>query len=234
MENGLLEQLAQHIRSRYYGKYRGLVTANDDTTHRGRVKVRVPAVLNDLEVWAMPCLPYAGEHVGLYAVPEPGAGVWVEFEGGDPSYPIWVGGFWADNELPKNEQDAQAKPSLRIFRTEKGLQLSFNDEAEKITLSDRNGSNFLTIEVQEGKIKLKANLKVVVDAPQIELVENAAHPLVFGDNLLQYLNQLVQLFNAHMHPGELALGTFPVTPITPQPMMPPPTPSLLSVKVKTG
>lgn len=27
-------------------------------------------------------------------VPQIGAGVWVEFERGDPDYPIWVGGFW--------------------------------------------------------------------------------------------------------------------------------------------
>ena len=27
-------------------------------------------------------------------VPQIGAGVWVEFEQGDPDYPIWVGGFW--------------------------------------------------------------------------------------------------------------------------------------------
>ncbi len=234
MENGLLEQLAQHVRSRYYGKYRGLVTDNNDSTHRGRVKVRVPAVLDELEIWAMPCLPYAGNNVGLYAVPEPDAGVWVEFEGGDPSFPIWVGGFWADNELPKDESGNEASPSLRMFRTEKGIQISFNDSDEKITLSDSDGSNFLTIEVQQGKIKLQATAKVVVEAPQIELVENATHPLVFGDDLLQYLNQLVQLYNTHMHPGELALGVLPVTPITPQPMMPPATPSLLSVKVKTG
>jgi len=32
--------------------------------------------------------------MGTYFVPLIGAGVWVEFEGGDPDYPIWTGGFW--------------------------------------------------------------------------------------------------------------------------------------------
>ena len=73
----------------------------------------------------------------------------------------------------------------------------------------------------------------VVEAPQIELVEGATHPLVFGDNLLQYLNQLVATFNAHLHPGETVLG-IPVTPAPPVAPFPPATPSLLSVKVKTG
>jgi hypothetical protein len=42
----------------------------------------------------MPCVPVAGIQMGIYALPPIGAGVWVEFEQGDPDYPIWVGGFW--------------------------------------------------------------------------------------------------------------------------------------------
>lgn len=234
MDNQVAEQLLQYVRSRFFGKYRGVVKDNNDDTNRGRVKVSVPAVLNELEVWAVPCLPYAGNNVGVYAIPEPGAGVWVEFEGGDPSYAIWTGGFWADNELPKDEGGNEAKPSLRIIRSEKGLMVSFNDDSEAITISDNNGNNIMTIEVQSGKIRLEAAMKIVVEAPQIELVENSTHPVVFGDNLLQYLNQMVQLFNTHMHPGELAMGVLPVTPMIPVPIMPPATPSLLSTIVKTG
>jgi hypothetical protein len=48
---------------------------------------------------------------------------------------------------------------------------------------------------------IKASAKAVVEAPRIELVENAAHPVVFGDNLLQYLNQLVELYQTHVHPA---------------------------------
>ena len=77
-------------------------------------------------------------------------------------------------------------------------------------------------------------VKVVVDAPQIELVSGAGHPLVFGDELLQYLTQLVMLFNTHMHPGEMAIGILPVTPMVPVAQMVPPTPDLLSLQVKTG
>jgi uncharacterized protein involved in type VI secretion and phage assembly len=234
MNEQVVSQLLDAVRSRYFGKYRGTVTDNQDPTQRARVKVSVPAVLGDLEVWALPCLPYTGNGAGMYLVPEPGAGVWVEFEGGDPSYPIYTGGFWADGELPKNEQAAVAVPSLRIMRSEKGLMFSLNDEAKVLTLSDEDGSNIMTIEVQEGKIKIKGNIKVVVEAPQIELVENATHPVVYGDQLLAYLNQLVNLYQTHIHPGELALGVLPVTPAPPVPPFPPATPALLSVKVKTG
>jgi hypothetical protein len=57
--------------------------------------------------------------------------------------------------------------------------------------------------------------------------------VVLGDLLLTYLNQVVSLFNTHVHPGELA-GTVPVTPAPPVPPFPPAEPKLLSTKVKTG
>ena len=74
---------------------------------------------------------------------------------------------------------------------------------------------------------------MVVEAPQIELVDGAAHPLVFGDSLLSYLNNLVMIFSTHTHPGETCLG-IPVTPMIPPQPFPTATPDLLSVKVKTG
>ena len=61
----------------------------------------VPAVLGDTETgWCMPCVPYAGPNVGIAFLPETGSGVWIEFEGGDVSYPVWVGGYWRDGEVP--------------------------------------------------------------------------------------------------------------------------------------
>jgi len=80
---------------RFYGKYRGTVINNVDPMQIGRVQVMAPDVSNVmLSSWAMPCVPVAGINMGLFTVPLIGAGVWVEFEQGDPDYPIWVGGFW--------------------------------------------------------------------------------------------------------------------------------------------
>lgn len=109
-----------------------------------------------------------------------------------------------------------------------------DDRGEAVSLSDSNGKNLVEIKVRQGLITIKSAVKIVAEAPQIELVENASHALVFGDQLLQYLNQLVVMFNAHLHTGELALGVFPVTPAPPATMFPPATSALLSTKVKTG
>ena len=79
----------------YYGKYRGTVLNNIDPMQIGRILVTVPDVHSIIpSSWAMPCVPIAGKQMGTFFVPQIGAGVWVEFEQGDPDYPVWVGGYW--------------------------------------------------------------------------------------------------------------------------------------------
>ena len=164
----------------------------------------------------------------------PDDGVWIEFEAGDISRPIWTGCWWSDGQVPSDQDGNQADPDYSILRSEVGLIVALNDSGPTIAISDQDGTNLVKIDVSQGQITVKAETKVVVDAPQIELVDGAPHPLVFGDNLLAYLNQLVTMFNAHMHPGELAIGALPVTPAPPVPPFPPATPDLLSTRVKTG
>ena len=95
------------------------------------------------------------------------------------------------------------------------------------------GSNKITLKSNQGQIEVVASGKVVVDARQIELIERGGHPLVFGDDLFAYLNQVVALFNSHTHVGETVIG-IPVTPAPPVPPLQPPQPSILSTRVTTG
>jgi uncharacterized protein involved in type VI secretion and phage assembly len=221
--------------ARHYGKYRGIVTDNGDPKKLGRLRARVPEILGDVETgWALPCAPYAGHQSGAFTVPSAGTGVWIEFESGVVSRPIWSGCWWGAGDVPTDEGGADATPDLKILRSESGLMVALHDDDRSIAVSDSNGQNLLHIQVQQGQVTVKAATKVVVDATQIELVSGASHPLVFGDQLLQYLTQIVTMFNAHVHPGELAAGVLPVTPMVPVPTLSPPTPDLLSLKVKTG
>jgi uncharacterized protein involved in type VI secretion and phage assembly len=81
----------------YYGKYRGTVVNNVDPMQIGRIQAIVPAVTGvGPASWAMPCAPVAGVNTGILALPVVGTGVWIEFEQGDPDYPIWVGGYWGN------------------------------------------------------------------------------------------------------------------------------------------
>jgi uncharacterized protein involved in type VI secretion and phage assembly len=138
MSQDPMELLMEWVRGRYFGKYRGVVTDNDDETGRGRLKVQVESVLGSVQVWAMPCVPYAGKGVGFYSLPESKTGVWVEFEGGNLSYPIWSGCFWGDDELP-DESDA----AIKIWKTD-SLTVRINDDDDEITIEATSGAK-LTI-----------------------------------------------------------------------------------------
>lgn len=144
----------------FFGKYRGKVENNLDPQQQGRVQVSVPAVLGEGSLsWAMPCAPYGGSGVGLFAVPPVGANVWVEFEGGDPDYPIWSGCFWGQGEAPASP----AVPFIKIFKTD-GLTLK---------LDDTPGAGGFTLEV--GPPVVPTPMKLMISASGIEISNSAAN-----------------------------------------------------------
>ena len=100
---------------RFYGKYRGTVTNNVDPLRLGRLQVTVPDVVSLIpSSWALPCVPWAGQQMGMYCVPPIGAGVWVEFEQGDPDYPIWVGCWWGSTAEVPTTASGQTTPGTPV------------------------------------------------------------------------------------------------------------------------
>ncbi|RUT02472.1 baseplate assembly protein [Dulcicalothrix desertica PCC 7102] len=87
---------------KFYGKFQGTVVNNIDPLKQGRLQVLVPDVGSlSPSTWAKPCVPLGGLQMGMYLIPPIQAGVWVEFENGDPDYPIWVGYWWGSAaEIP--------------------------------------------------------------------------------------------------------------------------------------
>ena len=133
-EEAILEVL-ERIRSRFYGKYRGVAT-DVEQGGRGRIKAKVPAVLGDTPTgWCDPCVPYAGDSVGIAFLPEVGSGVWIEFEGGDVSYPIWSGCYWRDGEIPSS-----VAPATKVIQTKAGHQVVLDDDGGSLTITDSNGN----------------------------------------------------------------------------------------------
>ena len=68
-------------------------------------------------------------------LPEIGSGVWIEFEGGDVSYPIWIGCYWRSNEMPSD-----VAPDVKVIVTAAPLELKLDDGGESITITDPNGN----------------------------------------------------------------------------------------------
>jgi uncharacterized protein involved in type VI secretion and phage assembly len=158
-------ELLERMRNRFYGKYRGTVKAIDTNTLR--IKAIVPAVLGQTPTgWCQPCVPYAGKNVGFLFLPEEGDFVWIEFEGGDPSYPIWAGCGWRVGELPQD-----ATPKVKVIVTSAQHKLLLDDDGATITISDQNensvalDSNGVTVE-RSGK-------KLVVSDSEVNVGDGA-------------------------------------------------------------
>lgn len=149
----------------FYGKYRGVVTAVDEVTCR--IKATVPAVLGESQTgWCMACVPYAGLQCGFAFLPETGSGVWIEFEGGDVSYPIWTGCYWRDGEPPEG-----VTADAKVIVTAKGLRLVLNDAEPSITISDPSGNTVTLNEV--GVTLSKASQQIVVGDANVSVNDGA-------------------------------------------------------------
>lgn len=170
MNDQAIAEILERVRNRFYGKYRGTVTDIEPKTLR--LKAKVPAVLGQQKTgWCMPCVPYAGADVGFVFLPEVGSGVWIEFEGGDVSYPIWSGCYWRTDELPA----ADAKPQVKAIVTKTGHKLILDDDTGSITITDGNNntvileSSGITLERGGKKIEI-SDAQVNINSGSLEVI----------------------------------------------------------------
>jgi hypothetical protein len=128
-------------RGRWYGKYSGVVKDDKDPRKQGRLKVEVPSVWRGADpVWARPCFP-----PGHFFTPPVGAQVWIEFEAGDPAYPLWVGAWYPQEEVPA--EAALEPPTSRVIATPSGHTVEFNDkEGEEAITVHHMADAFLSID----------------------------------------------------------------------------------------
>lgn len=132
----LVGDVAESARARHYGKHRGLVRDVDDPDELGRIKAEVPSVYHEaVSPWALPAVPFAGPDHGLVLLPEVGDGVWIEFEAGDISRPIWSGFWWADGQRPSPKGER-----IRLLATRSGHQVVLDEENDRIQLVHPGGA----------------------------------------------------------------------------------------------
>lgn len=167
-EQAILDIL-ERVRNRYYGKYRGTVTDIEEDTLR--IKAKVPAVLGEQATgWCMPCVPYAGPDVGFAFLPEVGSGVWIEFESGDVSYPIWTGCYWRSGEKPSD-----ATPKVKTIVTKAGHKILLDDDGSTITVTD-SSNNKITLDssgihLERGGKKIEiSDAEVNVNSGALEVI----------------------------------------------------------------
>ena len=107
----------------YFGKYSGIVKDNRDAEKLGKVKVSVPSLFPPEELMdARAALPF-----GWFFVPETETPVWVEFEGGDSTLPLWTGVQSLSGKYP-SELDLDP-PQKRALKTPAGHLILFDDKS---------------------------------------------------------------------------------------------------------
>jgi uncharacterized protein involved in type VI secretion and phage assembly len=162
------DDLRRHVH-RWYGKYSGEVVGNEDEQKRGRIKVKVPAILGEkAEAWARPCVPY-----GHFFIPPVGAKVWIEFEGGDQRYPIWVGTWYpkdgdpAKGGLPKTAD--KKPPDSRVIHTPSGHEIELTDkkDEEQIVVKHKGGSKVTIAKDDKITIKHKDDATIEIEGSKI-------------------------------------------------------------------
>jgi hypothetical protein len=94
---------------RFYGVYRGIVIDSNDPLEKHRLKVQIPQVIFEAVTdWIWP-----SNTLGIHSGPPSiGQGVWVQFEGGDPSFPVWTGIFGDDESTLGSESVSLALDDL--------------------------------------------------------------------------------------------------------------------------
>ncbi len=169
-------------RNQFFGKYRGTVVDNIDPEGMGRILPFVPAFSGSKLNWALPCVPYAGPEVGFFAIPPISANVWIEFEGGDPNYPIWTGCFWEKLEIPLALELSPEDPSLiKVFRSD-FCTLYFNDTPEVggivMEVMDPAVALPVTMAFNSAGVEINCGTASVVISPESGIAAEMAESLV--------------------------------------------------------
>ena len=160
--------------TQFFGKYRGIVTDIQDPLLIGRIRARVPDVMGDLESgWAMPCFPFSGSGSGFFALPTVGAGVWIEFEHGDPDYPIWAGGWYgAVSDVPP---ELLAPPYKKVLlKTDGGTSITLDDTPGIGGIKlETSGGQKITISPTGIEIDNGMGAKITLQGPKVDVNSGA-------------------------------------------------------------
>lgn len=198
---------------RYYSVYPGQVVNNNDPNQQNQIKVFVPGVQGGVCLWALPRNQHGSNNTGFkYLAPKIGDWVWVSFEHGASTHPLWEYHSWAVNETP---------PGLRSPNTAGmvlpcGFQVIVNDETGDLDLYITGEWNTFSAKpiriVSDLDIELvarKGNVHISTqsDEGKVILNEGSNGGLVTVEKLTQKLNDLVNeleslrnMFNTHIHP----------------------------------
>lgn len=237
-----LADLTELIHHRHYGKFRGTVVDSNDPKKMGRLRLRVPNALGPDVVsgWATACIPYGGaDQQGCLFIPAVGAGVWVEFEGGDREFPIWSGAYVSrpngSTEAPKpNNADGSTveigsdPASRKTIKTAVGHTLQFEDASGQEAVHLQDGVHGHRVRFDKNGVAVtegERGHRITIDSDGITLqyeggdtividssgihIGAVTQHLVHGDAFKLNVANFMAALMTHTHVGNMGAPTSP-------------------------
>lgn len=158
----------------------GQVTDRNDPKGLGRVRVRVPGLVEPQSAWAWPW-GGGGKNQGLFMVPQVKASVSLFFVNGDPDgTPVYAPAFWAgespddegnpnESEVPVEARSSDSPEDIGVLCTE-SFSFTFNEKDKLLTVQDRANGTEVQMDGATGSLRLLAKTKILIQAGgQVEI-----------------------------------------------------------------
>lgn len=176
--------------NRLVGVYPALVTDIVDPDQQGRVRVRIPGLVDQgagYETWARLATLMAGGDRGTWFIPDVNDEVLVAFEAGNPSRPVVVGSLWNGQDAPPEQMDGAGNNYLKTILSRQGVRITLDDSdgdvklrletpgGQKVVLKDAPSSIEISdasgnsVKLEPSGITITAAAKVTVNASTVEV-----------------------------------------------------------------
>lgn len=165
---------------RLLGLHIGHVVDREDPLKLGRVRVRIPGLIQDASAWAFPLGTLGGgsDRRGFFAVPEHGAEVGVLFQEGDVERPYYLAGHWGmpggSTEIPGPARGLSKAdtPEVRVFESRRFV-LLFDDRVghETMRIEDKLSGDQIEIDGTALGMTVKATSALMLKADGLINIE---------------------------------------------------------------
>lgn len=149
----------------------GVVVDNTDPEKLGRVRVRIPGLIETKSAWALPMgAPGGGSgQRGFFDAPAVGADVCIWFKGGDIDHPHYLPSNWGRGQQPAKIQDSDVSPEdapkVHAYETDR-WQMTFDDRPGKslLQLRDKTTGDVVELDGEGMGINIKGTAMVNIQA----------------------------------------------------------------------
>lgn len=144
--------MGEHDGNDLKGIYHGVVTHNDDPLRLGRVRFRIPGLVEPASAWAFPAGGLMGgtKGRGTFSVPKREADIVCVFVGGHADVPVYFSGHYGEAERPAYlDDDGSGSPVDKA-------------DVEHITIIEADRWE-VVLDARPGKAKLRLRDKLTDD-----------------------------------------------------------------------